>query len=213
MKVSSNLTSKTILSFLIGIVVVMILISLFSNEKKVDNRYFNSIEEFRKGKDIYFKMDEKSPLENKGIFEGLNYFLPDPAYKVMASLELIIDTSLFQVIRSDGKKESFRKYAYASFLLNDSLHKVVLLTRTANRIDTNLRFLPFYDLTNGTDTYEGGRYLDIKYLNDKEIEIDFNLAYNPYCVYNYRYSCPIPPKENFINSEIKAGEKKYHLYE
>jgi uncharacterized protein (DUF1684 family) len=39
------------------------------------------------------------------------------------------------------------------------------------------------------------------------VALDFNLAYNPYCAYADRYSCPIPPVENKLLIEIRAGEK------
>jgi uncharacterized protein (DUF1684 family) len=71
--------------------------------------------------------------------------------------------------------------------------------------------LAFTDLTNGEDTYGGGRYIDL-YISDiaeGHITIDFNKAYNPYCAYSDGYNCPIPPASNSINLEIKAGEKMY----
>jgi hypothetical protein len=42
------------------------------------------------------------------------------------------------------------------------------------------------------------------------VAIDFNTAYNPYCAYNYKYSCPIVPLENVLDIEINAGVKKFH---
>ena len=66
-------------------------------------------------------------------------------------------------------------------------------------------FIPFNDLTNGNETYDGGRYLDLKTTSESTIVIDFNKAYNPYCAYNDKYSCPIPPRENDLPIEIKAG--------
>ena len=71
-------------------------------------------------------------------------------------------------------------------------------------------FLPFLDATNGVETYGGGRYLDMKVPKSNEVIIDFNKAYNPYCVYNHEYSCPIVPLENELDVEINAGVKKYH---
>ena len=68
-------------------------------------------------------------------------------------------------------------------------------------------FFCFLDQTNSTSTYPGGRYIDIEFENAKRIELDFNKSYNPYCVYNEEYSCPIPTRENYIDMEILAGEK------
>jgi uncharacterized protein (DUF1684 family) len=66
-------------------------------------------------------------------------------------------------------------------------------------------FLPFTDLTNGNETYGSGRYIDLRIPERETIIIDFNKAYNPYCAYNYGYACPIPPKENKLKVEIRAG--------
>ena len=71
-------------------------------------------------------------------------------------------------------------------------------------------FLPFSDLTCGKESYIGGRYVDMKIQKGKTWTIDFNKAYNPYCAYNYEYSCPIVPLENDLNIEILAGVKKFH---
>jgi uncharacterized protein (DUF1684 family) len=71
-------------------------------------------------------------------------------------------------------------------------------------------FLPFLDTTNGIETYGGGRFLDMRIPKSKEVIIDFNKAYNPYCAYNYNYSCPIVPLENNLSIKVKAGVKKFH---
>jgi uncharacterized protein len=71
-------------------------------------------------------------------------------------------------------------------------------------------FLPFSDLTCGKESYIGGRYVDMKVQKGKTWIIDFNKAYNPYCAYNYEYSCPIVPLENDLDVEILAGVKKFH---
>ena len=71
-------------------------------------------------------------------------------------------------------------------------------------------FLPFSDLTSGHETYIGGRYIDLKIPKGDTIAIDFNQAYNPYCAYNHKYSCPIVPLENDLQIEIKSGVKKFH---
>ena len=72
-------------------------------------------------------------------------------------------------------------------------------------------FLPFTDLTNGEETYGGGRFIDLEIPKGDYITIDFNKSYNPYCAYNKKYSCPIPPKENDLDVRILAGIKKWAL--
>ncbi|MDQ3048969.1 MAG: DUF1684 domain-containing protein, partial [Bacteroidota bacterium] len=54
-------------------------------------------------------------------------------------------------------------------------------------------------------SYGGGRYMDLRIPKGKTITLDFNQAYNPYCAYSTGYSCPIPPKENFLDLKVEAG--------
>jgi uncharacterized protein len=204
---------KTILTLAIVAIVIAIVVSSFSSSEPEPDEYIGILNDFRKEKNDFFRFSEESPIEDKKRFLGLNYFEPNLAFKIKAHLELIKDTNTISVLRSDGKKEDFKKYAYAHFAIEDTMHRVMLLKRTANRVDTNLRFMPFYDKTNGTETYPGGRYLDLRVENHQTIMIDFNMAYNPYCTYNYRYSCPIPPEDNHINTYIRAGEKNYKQYD
>lgn len=71
-------------------------------------------------------------------------------------------------------------------------------------------FLPFLDDTNGDATYGGGRYIDLRIPKNDIIKIDFNTAYNPYCAYNGKYSCPIVPSENYLPVKVEAGVKAFN---
>jgi uncharacterized protein len=75
----------------------------------------------------------------------------------------------------------------------------------------NYLFVPFKDLTNGKESYGGGRYVDLQKtdIKDGKIVLDFNKCYNPYCAFAAGYSCPIPPKENYLNLAIEAGEMNF----
>ena len=70
-------------------------------------------------------------------------------------------------------------------------------------------FLPFLDNTNGETSYGGGRYVEGRIPEGDILVIDFNKAYNPYCAYNEKYSCPIVPRENSVDENIEAGVKAY----
>ena len=74
---------------------------------------------------------------------------------------------------------------------------------------SNELFLPFLDDTNGMSSYGGGRYLDLQIPTSDSLWLDFNRAYNPYCAYNERYSCPIVPRDNYIPIRVTAGVKRY----
>jgi len=76
----------------------------------------------------------------------------------------------------------------------------------------NYWFVPFTDATSGGETYGGGRYIDIDDVRSDSLFLDFNYAYNPYCAYNERFDCPIPPPENALPIAIRAGERDYPLH-
>ena len=72
--------------------------------------------------------------------------------------------------------------------------------------------LMFTDKTSGKETYDAGRYIDFNIgdIKNDKLVIDFNKAYNPYCAYvKGKYSCPIPPRENYLPIAIEAGEKNF----
>ena len=73
--------------------------------------------------------------------------------------------------------------------------------------DMNRLFVPFADLTSGTETYQAGRYMELDPTPTGIYVVDFNVAYNPYCYYSPEYDCPFPPKENRLDVPIRAGEK------
>ena len=75
--------------------------------------------------------------------------------------------------------------------------------------DSDQLFLPFIDKTSGNETYGAGRYIDLDFPINKEIIVDFNKAYSPYCAYTDAYSCPFPPRSNQLDVAIEAGEKAY----
>lgn len=181
---------------------------LVRNISAGDDSYEIRVMDFRQSKDKQFRSGEDSPIEQKELFNGLSYFYPDPKYRVQAKITMLPDSQQIDIEKNNGRIEGFIRMAEATFRLKGKEHKVILLGKPEKE-DQNILFLPFTDSTSGSSTYSGGRYLDVEILEENQAVIDFNLAYNPYCVYNYRYSCPIPPKENHIPTEIKAGEKMY----
>jgi len=98
------------------------------------------------------------------------------------------------------------RYAWAEFDLQGNRQRLLLLKDRDSRVSNRL-FLAFRDRTSGKETYGGGRYIDLFQQREADITIDFNLAYNPYCVFNYTYSCPLAPEENLLEVPIPAGEK------
>ncbi|MBC7919516.1 MAG: DUF1684 domain-containing protein [Ferruginibacter sp.] len=193
--------------YFFGIVLVMVTIIAYTfTDTGVKENYEEQVLKFRTENERFFREQQGSPIEDKTSFRGLDYFEPSAEYRILAVLERITTGDSVMMQMSDGKKETYGKYAHATFQLGGKSHRLLLLKHAE---DEKL-FLPFADQTNGFDTYGGGRYLDLTPERDLDkLMIDFNFAYNPYCAYNKNYSCPLPPRGNFLNVEIRAGEKDY----
>lgn len=193
----------------IAIVFITILNFLTVGESSED--YIARIETDRKDKNS-FMLSSTSPLidEDKQNFTGLKYFPINEDYKVSAKLELIEKKQPIFINSSTGEQLKYIPFAYATFELEAKEHTVILYQDWEEK-DPNRLSLLFADGTSARETYGGGRYIDVLYRNINTLEIDFNQAYNPYCHFNEEFSCPLPPKENLLDIDIRAGEKLYNL--
>ena len=106
---------------------------------------------------------------------------------------------------STGDVASYLRWARIHFEVD---HETAELT-VYRDAQSGAFFLPFQDANAGGETYGAGRYLEVEELEDGRLHVDFNYAYNPYCAYNERWSCPIPPAENRLTVAIRAGEKTF----
>lgn len=172
------------------------------------------LQQYRKEQHEKFSDPKRSPLDSMDLssFTGLQYFEADSNYRVTARVELTPDSLPFSMPTSTERKARYRQFALLHFELQDSSYSLALYQnlRLADLPQyQDYYFLPFTDLSNGFSTYGGGRYLDIRYTGGDRLVIDFNKAYNPYCAYNSRYSCPIPPRQNHLELKIEAGVKRY----
>lgn len=182
----------------------IVLISLFS---ACNADYADKIERERIARNDEMTLEDSPlPTWEKEHFEGLEFYPIDETYRVVASIERLPVGQFFPLNMTDGSTQQYQKYGYAIFELLGSEHQLLLLRNTRER---NNLFLAFTDLTNGKDSYGGGRYLDLEYNNTGRLQIDFNKAYNPYCAFSAQYVCPVPPSENHMDIPIPAGEKTY----
>lgn len=146
--------------------------------------------------------------EDFEMFRGLEFFPLDENYIITANFIRTPDEEVFKMATTTERLASYVKYAEVHFVI-DHQELTLNVYQNMDLIEKpgfeDYLFLPFHDLTNGVESYGGGRYLDLRIPEGDTIIIDFNRVYNPYCVYNPRYSCPIPPKENDLEIEIRAG--------
>lgn len=160
--------------------------------------------EFRRRKDEFFAGYE-SPLTpgDRRRFDGLSYYPANPDLVFTVVMEPG-DGAEIEIDTSDGQERRYRRAGHVTVeVAGEEVRLVVFDTGHPGY------FIPFRDATSGEDTYGGGRYLDIEPNPDGMLTVDFNRAYNPYCVYNDGYSCPLPPPENWLTVPIEAGERSF----
>ena len=191
---------------------IVIIFSFSCREKK---RYQDvNLTEYQRQVNNYFKDASVSPLTPKDLknFQGLDFFEFDSIYVVKAKIDETKESLPFKMKTTTDIPANVRKYADLFFHITDKEFELSVyenLEYEGVEGYENYLFLPFLDETNENETYGGGRYLDL-YLNGTDsIIIDFNRAYNPKCVYDENFSCPIVPRKNFLNIRIEAGVKNF----
>lgn len=170
--------------------------------------------DYQKSQNAKFKDVSESPLTTKDLktFKSLEFFKFNEDYKVEAKVTLQPESTYFEMPTSTERTSFYRVYAILSFEL---FGKPCQLNVYQNRELLDVKgfedylFLPFMDHTNGETTYGGGRYIELSIPEAETITIDFNTAFNPYCAYNHKYSCPIVPIENTLELKVEAGVKRF----
>jgi hypothetical protein len=201
-----NILLLVVISVVLGSIVYSFLGS------RDQSAYREEIETERAEKDRFMRSSPESPFANdSAIFSGLNYYPADIRYRVTADLTPITNKKTVTLATNDGKEQRYIQYATAEFDLDGYHNKLLILEVLDSGPFQGKLFLAFGDATSTVETYGAGRYLDVnKVPGSNTITLDFNKAYNPYCAYVEKYSCPFPPSENLLLVGIKAGEKIYH---
>lgn len=173
---------------------------------------------FREIQEKSFRNPQVSPLLRKDFenFKGLNYFAFDEKYRIKANFTRTTETKSFLMPTSTGGSRKYLKVGALNFKLNGKEFSmgayIFEYSPEHPKAKDEIRdlFVPFKDLTNSEETYSAGRYVYLRMpKNGDEAILDFNLSHNPNCAYNPNFVCTLPPKENFLQVEIKAGEKKF----
>ncbi len=178
--------------------------------------YVKSVEVMRREKDYFFREDRESPIPHalRATFEGLAYYPPDPVYRVRAELIKDPDPQKVVLATSKGVPRDMIRVGVFEFEIAGTKQRLAAyksLPQPGHHHEDEGLFVPLRDATSGKETYGAARYLDIEERPTDEYEIDFNLAYNPYCAYSEDYVCPFPPRENWLSVPIRAGEKNFPL--
>lgn len=173
-----------------------------------DAAYLRKVAEERQRKDDFFRTGGDSPVKpaDQATFLPLSYFDVDPDYAPPAKLTLLEERTRLTMPTSTGKLREMDRVGYLEFTLKGTPQKLTAFADAGTGQVSRL-FVPFSDLTSGTETYQAGRYMDIDPQSSGVYVVDFNLAYHPYCYYNAEYDCPFPPAENRLKTPVRAGER------
>lgn len=192
---------------------IVFLIAIGVSCGSLSNSYHKEIKEYRKEYKSDFNKEEHAPLKGKQL-RDMRFFPADSSYQIQTKVSYIENAQPTLFKTSSGEDREYLPYIFVDFPLQGKENRLIVYKSIRLRnIEAyqNYLFLPFNDLTNGVETYGGGRYLDLSVedIKNNQLIVDFNKAYNPYCAYKAGYSCPIPPAENQLEVAIKAGEKEY----
>jgi uncharacterized protein len=178
-------------------------------QKAPDERdYVSRIASARAEKDRQFSASSESPVPppRRGEFLPLGYFPIDVDSRVPAVLEPAAERIVIEMPTSTGKVRQMRVVGVLKFTYGNQQLRLTALT-DADAGSRPRLFVPFVDLTSGAETYSGGRYMDLDPTATGLYEIDFNVAYHPFCYYDSRYDCPYPPPSNRLKVPVRAGER------
>ena len=164
-----------------------------------------------------YKDASKSPLKKKDLkkFNGLDFFTVDSTFIVKAKFTKIENAPTFKMATTTDRKPLYKEYGLLNFTINGENFELTIYQSQDDLRDKKYKdylFLPFTDDTSGNESYGGGRYMDVMTTDittNNTVVLNFNNTYNPYCAYNDKYSCPLTPRKNHIDIEIKAGIKVF----
>lgn len=185
-----------------------------------DKRPLMGKTEYQRALNASYKDASKSPLKKKDLkkFKGLDFFLVDSTFIVIAKLTKIANAPIFEMATTTDRKPLYKEYGLLKFKLKGAETQLTIYQSQDDLRDEkykNYLFLPFTDDTSGNESYGGGRYMDVMTTDEKAdgtISLNFNNTYNPYCAYNDKYSCPLTPRKNHLDIEVKAGIKVFEKH-
>ena len=169
--------------------------------------YVQQLLKARAATDVQFRNSPNNPIPPDAMDSllPLSYFPPDPDYVVPASLKLAKQREVVDMPTSTGEVRKEERVGVLEFVLKGQPMKLAAFHEAGT--DMTHLFVPFRDLTSGTETYQAGRYLDLELSASGVYTIDFNRAYNPFCYYSSKFDCPYPPPENRLTMPVRAGQR------
>ena len=202
------------IKFMKSIIIALVFITYACNNGK---RPIVGATDFQREMNAKFKDATTSPLSASDlkVFKNLKFFEVDSTFVVTGILKRTPNAEFFEMKTTTNRVSKERVFGIITINLQNKIYHLNVYQGEESMESTNNKdylFLPFLDDTNGEESYAGGRYIDLIIPEGDSIIINFNQAYNPYCDYNEKFSCPLVPRENYIDIPVKAGLKKFKHY-
>jgi len=156
----------------------------------------------KRGERYAIRMRDKNSAMRRE-FTGLHWYPVRDEYRVEAKWVAYAQPRIIAIPNILNEVESQKSIGYAQFRLHGkdySLEPVV---------EGDQLFFIFKDLTAGKETYPAGRFLYTDMPVNGKLVLDFNKAYNPPCAFTPYATCPLPPKQNRLQTRLEAGELTY----
>ena len=145
-------------------------------------------------------------------YKGLKYFPPDLSYRYELALTPNPKPETTVIMSTRGNQRRADRVGWFDFVVATTPVRLEALRLLEPGVGENDLGIFFRDATTGKESYELGRYVDVKKLANGKFLLDFNFTYNPACAYSDHYNCPIPPKANVLPVAIRAGEMDAHYH-
>lgn len=156
----------------------------------------------KRGKNCLIRVWDRDYPSQKN-FTGLKHYPINEDYRITARFVPYDPPRLLKIRDVIGEEYEVEFPGFAIFSMSGKECRL-----EAEKTPDGL-FFNFYDPTNGNGSYPGGRFLTADAPTDREVIIDFNMAYNPPCAYTDYATCPLPPSQNRLPVRIPAGEMIY----
>jgi hypothetical protein len=153
--------------------------------------------------------DADSPA--RANFHGLNWYAPDPKYRVTATWTPYTPPRIVKIPTVLGTTLDLPSPGFVEFALDGT---PLNLEPVVEAGEEGTLFFILRDVTSEITSYGTARYLhtglpDHGLSQPGHLTLDFNLLENSPCAYTTFASCPLPPEQNQLPVALEAGERLY----
>jgi len=153
-------------------------------------------------------IDDAAPARQH--FQGLRWYPPNEKWRIRARFVPHDEPRTLPVADVTGATIPYESPGIVVFEVDGrelELHPVLSGPEGSQRL-----FFIFRDATSARETYGAGRFMYAALPEGDVVELDFNRAYSPPCAFTEFATCPLPPRVNWLEVAVEAGEKDPGLH-